>query len=64
MTDYIKQARMRNLIPDWAWYQINEQSAQNNWIEQRLNIIDRLVNRQSAEQSIPQFAFFSEVKIK
>lgn len=35
MTDSMKLARRRGLVPDWAWYQINGQSATENWIEQR-----------------------------
>ena len=35
MTDFMKLARRRGLVPDWAWYQINVQSATENWIEQR-----------------------------
>lgn len=35
MTDFMKLARRRGLVPDWAWYQINGKSATENWIEQR-----------------------------
>ena len=35
MTDFMKLARSRGMVPDWGWYQINGQSATENWIEQR-----------------------------
>ena len=35
MTDFMKFARRQGLVPDWAWYQINGQSAAENWMEQR-----------------------------
>jgi len=44
MTDFMKLARRHGLVPDWAWYQINGQSAQENWIEQHQKILDRLAD--------------------
>ena len=35
MTDFMKSARKRGLVPDWVWYQINGKSVQENWTEQR-----------------------------
>ena len=60
MTDFMKYARRRGLVPDWVWYQINGKSAQENWIEQR----ERLADQQTAEDDTPQFLFTSEVKLK
>ena len=64
MTDFMKLARKRGLVPDWAWYQINGQSAQENWIEQRQKMLDRFVDEGDAEDPNPYFAFSSEVKLK
>ena len=60
MTDFMKYARRRGLVPDWVWYQINGKSAQENWIEQR----ERLADQQDAEDDTPHFTFTSEVKLK
>ena len=60
MTDFMKYARRRGLMPDWAWYQLNGKSAQENWIEQRENILAAL----TAEDDTPQITFTSEVKKK
>jgi len=60
MTDFMKYARRRGLVPDWVWYQINGQSAQENWIEQHDKFMDFL----TAEEASPQFNFTSEVKLK
>ena len=57
MTDFMKYARRRGLMPDWAWYQLNGKSAQENWIEQRENILGSLTDT-------PQITFASEVKLK
>lgn len=40
MTEFIKYARKQGIVPDWAWYQINGKSAQENWIDQREAFID------------------------
>ena len=60
MTDFMKYARRRGLMPDWAWYQLNGQSAQENWIEQHGKFLDFL----TAEEASPHFTFTSEVKLK
>ena len=64
MTDFMKYARRRGLVPDWVWYQINGQSAQENWIEQQEKMRERLANQQTAEEASPQITFTSEVKLK
>ena len=60
MTDFMKYARRSGLMPDWAWYQLNGKSAQENWIEQRENILAAL----AAQDDTPQITFTSEVKKK
>ena len=60
MNDYIKFARKNGWVPDWAWYQLNGQSAQENWIEQR----EKIMVQEDAAENTPQFIFISEVKIK
>lgn len=64
MTDFMKYARRRGLVPDWVWYQINGQSSQENWIEQREKMRERLADQQTAEEASPQITFTSEVKLK
>ena len=64
MTDFMKLARRRGLVPDWAWYQINGQSATENWIEQREKMYQRLADQQDTEDDILHFTFTSEVKLK
>ena len=64
MTDFMKLARRRGLVPDWAWYQINGQSATENWIEQQQKMRQRLADQQDAEDDTPHFTFTSEVKLK
>ena len=64
MTDFMKYARRRGLVPDWVWYQINGQSAQENWIEQQEKMRERLTDQQTAEEASPQITFTSEVKLK
>ena len=64
MTDFMKYARRRGLVPDWVWYQINGQSAQENWIEQQEKMRERLTDQQIAEEASPQITFTSEVKLK
>ena len=60
MTDFMKYARRSGLMPDWAWYQLNGKTAQENWMEQRENILGSL----TAEDDTPQITFASEVKLK
>ena len=64
MTNFMKYARRRGLVPDWVWYQINGQSAQENWIEQQEKMRERLADQQTAEEASPQITFTSEVKLK
>lgn len=64
MSNYMKYAKMRGLVPNWVWYQINGQSAQQNWMEQRQEMIDRLAKENDADDVVPHFTFTSEVKIK
>ena len=64
MTDVMKFARRRGLVPDWVWYQINGKSAQENWIEQREKMKATLADPQTAETDTPNFVFTSEVKLK
>jgi len=59
--------RSRGMIPDRYWYQLNGQSAQANWLEQREAIYASIQEREDggqAEEIIPQIIFTSEVKIK
>ena len=60
MTDFMKYARRRGLVPDLAWYQINGKSAQENWMEQREKILAAL----TTQDDTPQITFTSEVKVK
>ena len=64
MTDYIKAARRRGMVPDWAWYQINGKTLQENYAEQHEKIRERLAAQRAAEDDTVQFTFTSEVKIK
>ena len=57
MTDFMKYAHRSGLMPDWAWYQLNGASAQENWIEQREKIY-------ADQEAAPQISFTSEVKLK
>ena len=60
MTQTMNYARQRGWLPDWAWYQLNGKSAQENWAEQRADILDQNDTGEEATQII----FASEVKIK
>lgn len=44
------------------WYQLNGQSAQANWLEQREAIYSRI--QEQEEEAVPQIIFTSEVKIR
>ena len=57
MTNFMRFARSHGLMPDWAWYQLNGASAQENWIEQREKIY-------ADQEAAPQISFTSEVKLK
>ena len=54
--------RSREMIPNRYWYQLNGQSAQVNWLEQREAIYSRI--QEQEEKVVPQIIFTSEVKIK
>ena len=62
MNNYIKYARKNDWMPDWAWYQINDKSAMENYMEQKEKMIESIT--EAADQTAPQFIFTSEVKIK
>ena len=64
MTDFMKLARRRGMVPDWVWYQTNGKSAQDNYAKQRENNLEKIQARIDAENEIPQFIFISEVKMK
>lgn len=54
--------RSRGMIPNRYWYQLNGQSAQANWLEQREAIYSRI--QEQEEEVVPQIIFTSEVKIR
>ena len=60
MTEIMNYARQRGLLPDWAWYQLNGKSAQENWLEQR----ERFFDPDTTNDEPTQIVFASEVKIK
>lgn len=55
--------RQKGLIPNWAWYQLNGKSAQENWMEQRGQLL-KMFAEQDSEDDAPQMFFSSEVKVK
>ena len=62
--DYTNYSRQRGMLPDWAWYQLNGQSAEENLIEQRRKIYERFAEQEDGEEDVPQVSFASEVKVK
>ena len=64
MTDFMKFARRRGLVPDWAWYQLNGKSAEENFIEQRKKIYEKFADQEDGEEDAPQVSFASGVKVK
>ena len=62
MNDYIKFARKNGWVPDWAWYQLNDKSATENYMEQREKMYEKL--QEAEEQPLPYILFTKEVKIK
>ena len=58
----MKYYRSRGMIPNRYWHQLNGQSAQANWLEQREAIYSRI--QEQEEEIVPQIIFTSEVKIK
>ena len=65
--DMINLYRSRGMIPNRYWYQLNGQSAQANWLEQREAMYASIQEQEDggqAEEITPQIIFTSEVKIK
>ena len=62
--DYTNYSKQRGKLPDWAWYQLNEKSAEENFIEQRKKIYERFADQEDGEEDAPQVSFASEVKVK
>ena len=62
--DYTNYSRQRGKLPDWAWYQLNGKSAEENLIEQRKKIYERFADQEDGEEDVPQVSFISEVKVK
>lgn len=62
--DYTNYLRQRGKLPDWAWYQLNGKSAEENLIEQRKKIYERFADQEDGEEDAPQVSFASEVKVK
>lgn len=56
-------ARRCGKLPNRYWYQLNDQSAQQNFVEQRTAIYERLMER-FAEDDEPTIIFESGAKIK
>ena len=54
--------RSRGMIPNRYWYQLNGQSAQANWLEQREARFSRIQEQQV--EVVAQSILTSEVKIK
>ena len=62
--DYTNYSKQRGKLPDWAWYQLNGKSAEENLIEQRKKIYERFADQEDGEEDAPQVSFASEVKVK
>lgn len=62
--DYTNYSRQRGKLPDWAWYQLNGKSAEENLIEQRKKIYERFADQEDGDEDAPQVSFASEVKVK
>ena len=66
-TDMTNFYRLRGMIPNRYWYQLNGQSAQANWLEQRKEMYASIQEQDDggqAEEVVPQIIFTSEVKIR
>lgn len=59
MTQY---ARDCGKLPNRYWYQLNGQTVQQNFMEQRQRIYERLTEAESSNEMM--FLFRSEVKVK
>ena len=64
MTDFMKYARRRGMVPDWVLYQINGKSAHENWMEQHNQMQERFADQEDADDPVFQFVFSSEVKTR
>lgn len=62
--DYTNYSRQKGMLPDWAWYQLNGKSAEENFIEQRRRIYEEFADQEDGEEDVPQVSFISEVKVK
>lgn len=62
--DYTNYSRQRGMLPDWAWYQLNGKSAEENLMEQRKIIYEGLAEQEGSEEAFSQVSFISEVKVK
>lgn len=62
--DYTNYSRQRGTLPDWAWYQLNGKSAEENLMEQRKIFYEGLADQEDSEEDVPQVSFTGEVKVK
>ena len=60
--NYINYARKNGWVPDWAWHQMNDKSATENYMEQREKMYEKL--QEAEDQTFPYIIFTREVKIK
>lgn len=58
--ELLKFHRGQGKVPDWAWYQLNEQSATENYIEQKQAFLDSIEDSDEPEEI--SFVFESRVK--
>ena len=56
-------SRQRGTLPDMCWYQLNGKSAQENYIEQRAKMYERLAE-ENDDDGDDEIFITSEVKIK
>ena len=57
-------SRQRGTLPDKFWYQLNGKSAQENYIEQRAKMYERLAEENDDDDGDDEIFITSEVKIK
>ena len=58
--ELLKFHRGQGKVPDWAWYQLNEQSATENYIEQKQTFLDSIEDSDEPEE----FSFVFESRVK
>lgn len=58
--ELLKFHRKQGKVPDWAWYQLNEQSATENYIEQKQVFLDSIEDSDEPEE----FSFVFESRVK